>query len=77
MSSTERAKVAYDTFRLGFKVAVAIPHWDDAPSWVRDVVIVAYLQGKLDCKPPLTRAEIQRNYRERKKHAKSRECHSS
>lgn len=26
---------------------------------------------------PLTRAEIQRNYRERKKRAKSGECHSS
>lgn len=26
---------------------------------------------------PLTRAEIQRNYRERKKHAKSGECHSN
>lgn len=51
MSSTERARLAYDTFRLGFKVAVAIPPWDAAPPWVRDVVTVAYLQGKLDTPP--------------------------
>lgn len=35
----ERAKLAYETFRSGLRYA---------PSWVRDAVIVAYLQGTLD-----------------------------
>lgn len=46
-----RAKVAYDTFRGGFRGASCpVPHWDEAPAWVRDVVLVAYLQGTLDGK---------------------------
>lgn len=35
------------------------------------------MAAKPETKAPLTRAEIQRNYRERKKHAKSEECHSN
>ena len=47
--SDERAKLAYSVFRGGFrKDADAPPHWDDLPTWVRDAVTVAYLQGKLD-----------------------------
>lgn len=48
MPNEERHKLAYDTFRGGLRDTSAIPTWDDAPSWVRDVCIVAYLQGKLD-----------------------------
>jgi hypothetical protein len=45
----DRAKTAYDTFRGGFDAsACPAPEWDGAPPWVRDVVKVAYLQGKLD-----------------------------
>jgi hypothetical protein len=46
--SEKRARIAYDTFRSGFDHDGRVPHWDDAPTWIRDVVIVAYLQGKLD-----------------------------
>lgn len=47
---SERARVAYDAFRGGFKDdgICPVPHWDEAPGWVRDVVFVAYLQGTLD-----------------------------
>lgn len=48
MTSAARAKVAYDTFRAGLKDPSAIPQWDNAPPWVQDAVIVAYLQGMLD-----------------------------
>jgi hypothetical protein len=44
----ERAQLAYETFRNGLKYQDDIPAWWDAPSWVRDAVIVAYLQGTLD-----------------------------
>jgi hypothetical protein len=45
----ERAKLAYDTFRGGFRNnPCPVPHWNDAPAWIRDVVVVAYLQGTLD-----------------------------
>jgi len=40
--------MAYNTFRNGFPDSTLIPRWEDAPVWVRDVVLVAYLQGKLD-----------------------------
>jgi hypothetical protein len=43
----QRIKAAYNTFRGGVRHA-DIPQWDDAPSWVRDAMRVAYLQGKLD-----------------------------
>ena len=50
----DRAKLAYDTFRGGFREieCCPAPSWDDAPSWVRDVVLVAYLQGTLDGRSP-------------------------
>ena len=44
----ERAQLAYETFRNGLRCRDDIPAWWDAPSWVRDVVIVAYMQGTLD-----------------------------
>jgi hypothetical protein len=44
----ERAKLAYETFRNGLRYSADIPRWDDAPSWVRDAVIVGYSQGLLD-----------------------------
>lgn len=52
-SSDDRARVAYDTFRGGFRsdAPCPVPHWNDAPTWVRDVVLVAYLQGTLDKVP--------------------------
>lgn len=48
--SAKRARVAYDTFRNGcpFGGFGSAPEWEKAPVWVRDVVLVAYLQGKLD-----------------------------
>lgn len=52
MTTAERVKQAYDIFRGGFKDPETMPHWDDAPSWVRDAVTVAYLQGKLDAPQP-------------------------
>lgn len=56
--SKERAQVAYATFRGGFDHS-APPHWEDAPAWVRDAVLVAYLQGKLDGGPaPLPHDDI-------------------
>jgi hypothetical protein len=44
----ERAQLAYETFRNGLRYPDDIPAWWDAPSWVRDAVVVAYLQGTLD-----------------------------
>lgn len=48
--SEERIVWAYNTFRGGFRedAPCPIPHWDDAPPWVRDAMRVAYMQGKLD-----------------------------
>jgi hypothetical protein len=48
MTDTERARVAYETFHGGFSAGAPFPAWDEAPSWLRDVVRVAYLQGTLD-----------------------------
>jgi hypothetical protein len=55
----DRARLAYETFRSGFRVDAPcpVPHWDDAPAWVRDAVHVAYLQGKLD-KPSIETTHI-------------------
>ena len=47
-SDDDRATTAYNVFRSGFSGECPAPPWADAPSWVRDVVKVAYLQGKLD-----------------------------
>lgn len=52
--NAKRARIAYDAFRSGFNHDGSVPHWDDAPTWVRDVVVVAYLQGMLDYKPPVS-----------------------
>jgi hypothetical protein len=47
--STRRARTAYDAFRNGFPGETwPMPEWEKAPFWVRDVVLVAYLQGTLD-----------------------------
>lgn len=48
MMSEDRAKLAYETFRNGLKNPDDIPTWDKATSWVRDIVMVGYLQGMLD-----------------------------
>jgi len=46
---TDRPKVAYQAFRGGFgDKPCPAPPWEDAESWIRDVVTVAYLQGTLD-----------------------------
>lgn len=46
----ERVRTAYNAFRNGFSdpFKCPVPQWDLAPAWVRDVTVVAYLQGKLD-----------------------------
>jgi hypothetical protein len=46
--SSDRHKIAYNTFRSGFGNACPVPAWDDAPPWLRDVILVAYLQGAVD-----------------------------
>lgn len=47
--TTEQAKTAYETFRGGFgKNPCPAPPWYEAPRWVRDAVLVAYLQGRVD-----------------------------
>jgi len=53
--NVERAKLAYETFRGGFnnvdsfntKPCPLLP-WDEAPIHIREVVLVAYMQGCLD-----------------------------
>jgi hypothetical protein len=46
---TEHAQAAYAAFRGGFRSNThAIPPWEDLEPWMRDMVKVAYLQGKLD-----------------------------
>ena len=46
------AETAYYTFREGFGFgADRPPEWSKLKSWMRDAMIVAYLQGKLDRKP--------------------------
>lgn len=49
--TTKRARIAYEAFRGGLLPwGPDVPRWEDAPSWIRDVAVVAYLQGKLDAK---------------------------
>lgn len=45
-----RPEVAYEAFRAGFhgSKACPAPAWNEAATWVRDVALVCYLQGKLD-----------------------------
>lgn len=45
----ERHHVAYNTFCNGFQDArLKPPLWDNLEPWVRDALLVAYSQGKLD-----------------------------
>lgn len=45
----DRIKTAYHVFRGGFRPGANMPpHWTDLEPWVRDALVVAYLQGKLD-----------------------------
>jgi hypothetical protein len=53
----ERARLAYETFRGGFSDVTKIPRWEKAPGWIRDAVLVAYLQGTLDAPRPFYGAE--------------------
>lgn len=47
----DRARRAYDAFCGGFgDQPCPAPSWDEAPSWIRDIVRVAYFQGTLDRK---------------------------
>lgn len=49
MSASDRTELAYSVFRGGFrKGSHAPPHWADIEPWMRDAMLVAYLQGKLD-----------------------------
>lgn len=52
-----RARLAYETFRGGCNDITKVPHWDKTPGWVRDAVLVAYLQGRLDAPRPFYGAE--------------------
>lgn len=46
----KRVRIAYEAFRGGLisGLDADVPRWEDAPNWIRDVAVVAYLQGKLD-----------------------------
>lgn len=45
----DRAQTAYNAYRNGFSRGhILPPPWNELESWMRDAVIVAYLQGKLD-----------------------------
>lgn len=45
----ERARAAYETFRVGFRGHLrAPPSWEQLDPWIRDACKVAYLQGALD-----------------------------
>lgn len=47
----DRAQVAYDAYRSGFSRGHVVPPlWAELESWMRDALIVTYLQGKLDGK---------------------------
>ena len=48
----DRAKLAYETFRNGLKNPDDIPTWEKATSLIRDIVMVGYLQGRLDALAP-------------------------
>jgi len=47
MSNMPRVRAAYRAFRDGF-VKGHPPLWEDLSDWMRDAMLVAYLQGKLD-----------------------------
>jgi hypothetical protein len=47
----DRAELAYSIYRGGFSDAAKMPpHWSELPSWIRDAITVAYLQGKTDAR---------------------------
>jgi len=46
-----RARLAYETFRGGCSDITKVPRWDKTPGWIRNAVLVAYLQGRLDSPP--------------------------
>lgn len=47
-----RARLAYETFRGGCNDITKVPRWEKVPGWIRDAVLVAYLQGRLDAPGP-------------------------
>lgn len=54
----ERAKLAYDVFRGGFRTAgMTPPHWDKLESWMRDALVFAYAQGNIDLNGVFDRAK--------------------
>ena len=56
----DRAKIAYDVFRGGFRGALRTPpHWDALDSWIRDALVVAYAQGKIDGNGAFSRAKAE------------------
>lgn len=48
----KRVMRSYDTFRAGFGEGPLSswrpPHWIELDTWIRDALLVAYIQGKLD-----------------------------
>lgn len=44
----DRAQLAYNVFRGGFPKEKRTPRWTDLEPWMRDAMLVTYLQGKLD-----------------------------
>lgn len=49
-TTDERVRMAYSAFIGGFTGFCPAPRWDEASPWIRDIVKIAYLQGKLDAK---------------------------
>ena len=56
--SKTRAMISYLDFRRGFSdPSKRPPEWDALPDFVRDAILVAYAQGKLDAKAKAIAAE--------------------
>lgn len=58
--SEKRTRIAYEAFRGALIPGLdpEVPSWKDAPNWIRDVALVAYLQGKLDGPPRPNGADV-------------------
>lgn len=57
-ANDERAKTAYETLRAGFgKNPCPCPPWDGLEVWMRDALIVCYLQGRVDRAGELYKAQ--------------------
>ena len=41
-----KTKAAYEVFLSVYVGGEKIPAWDDLPSWLRDALAIAYLEGR-------------------------------